>query len=153
MDWYCKTFDELTTDELYEILRLRTDVFIVEQNCPYPDIDGRDRECIHLFARQDDRICAYLRMFRKDDEPGVLGMCRVVTAVRGVGLGAELLRRGIRTAFDGLGAGEIYIEAQDQARGFYTREGFVPCSDVFPEDGIPHVQMRLRRADRNGELP
>ena len=96
MEWYCKTFDELTTDELYEILRLRTDVFIVEQNCPYPDIDGRDRECVHLFARQDDRICAYLRMFRKDDEPGVLWMGRVVTAVRGRAAHAAGLRGAAR---------------------------------------------------------
>ena len=151
MEWYCKSFDELTTHELYEILRLRTDVFIVEQNCPYPDIDGLDLKSVHLFARDGERISAYLRMLWRDGEPGVVHMGRVVTAVRGVGLGAELLRAGVRAAVDRMGAIEIYIEAQDYARGFYAREGFLPCSDVFLEDGIPHVRMRLRREDRKSE--
>ena len=148
MEWFCKPFDELTVDELYGILRLRVDVFIVEQNCPYPDIDGRDPESTHIFARQGEQVTACLRLFWKKDEPGVMCLGRVATALRGVGLGGELLRRGVCTAFDELGAREIYIEAQEYALGYYAREGFVPCSDIFLEDGIPHRQMRLRREDR-----
>ena len=147
MKWYCKRFDELTPEELYEILRLRVDVFVVEQNCPYPELDGMDKEAVHLFAREGERVSACLRLFWKDDEPGVIRLGRVVTAKRGVGLGADLLRRGIKIAFEMLRAREIYIEAQDYARGFYGREGFSACSDIFLEDGIPHIQMRLRRED------
>ena len=145
MDWYRKRFEALTTDELYDMLRLRVNVFVVEQSCPYPELDGVDKEAVHLFAREDGRTVACLRLFWKEGEPGVLFMGRVVTALRGLGLGGELLRRGIAEAFDELRAEEIYIEAQEYAKGFYAREGFAVCSDAFLEDGIPHVQMRLRR--------
>ncbi len=148
MEWYCKSFDQLTAEELYEILRLRVDVFVVEQQCPYPEVDGKDRESVQLFAREGQRVTACLRLFWKSGEPGVLCMGRVAAAVRGKGLGGELLKRGVAVAFDELGASEIYIESQEYARGFYAREGFVTCSEPFMEDGIPHVQMRLRREDR-----
>ena len=117
MEWICKTFDELTPDELYDILRLREAVFVLEQNCLYEDIDGIDRGSLHLFCR-------------------------------GVGLGGELLRRSIDVAFARLQMKEIYIEAQQYAEGFYAREGFVKCSEPFLEDGILHVQMRLKALDR-----
>ena len=148
MNWQLKTFDELTADELYEILRLRSDVFVVEQNCVYPDIDGVDRRSLHLFVRDAEAVTAYLRLYPKAGEPGTVHMGRVVTRTRGVGLGGSLLRQGIRVAFAQTDAREIYIEAQDHARGFYAREGFIPCSEVFLEDGIPHVQMRLKRENR-----
>ena len=148
MDWYIRRFDQLTADELYDMLRLRVDVFVVEQRCPYPELDGVDKEAVHLFAREDGRTLACLRLYWKSGEPGVIWMGRVVTGRRGAGLGGELLRRGIALAFDQLGAKEIYIESQDYARGFYAREGFAVCSDVFMEDGIPHVQMRLPREAR-----
>ena len=145
MDWYIRRFEEFTPDELYDVLRLRLDVFVVEQSCPYPELDGVDKEAVHLFAREDGRTVACLRLFPKSGEPGVLCMGRVVAAIRGTGLGGELLRRGIDHAFHALGTEEIYIESQEYAQGFYAREGFVVCSDAFLEDGIPHVQMRLRR--------
>ena len=148
MDWFCKRFEELTVDELYEILRLRTNVFVVEQTCPYPELDGKDKRSVFLFAREGEPVIAGMRLYWKTDESGVMHMGRVVTARRGVGLGAELLRRGIALAFDGLGAEEIYIEAQEYAAYFYAREGFAVCSEPFLEDGISHVQMRLRREDR-----
>ena len=149
MEWEVKTFDRLTADELYDILRLRVDVFVVEQRCPYPELDGADKDSTHLFAREGGAVKAYLRLCPKGDEPGTVRIGRVVTADRGVGLGGELLRRGIEAAFGPMGAEEIYLEAQAYATGFYEREGFVPCSEVFLEDGIPHVQMRLKKnADR-----
>lgn len=145
MEWTLKAFDALTADELYDILRLRVDVFVVEQHCPYPEIDGADRDSLHLFARENGALKAYLRLCPKEGEPGTVRIGRVVTAHRGVGLGSELLRRGIEAAFGPAGAEEIYLEAQEYAIGFYKREGFVPCSEVFLEDGIPHVQMRLKK--------
>lgn len=148
MDWYCKRFRELTAEELYDLLRLRVDVFVVEQHCPYPELDGNDKDAVHLFARDGERTVACLRLFWKSGEPGTMCLGRVVTALRGEGLGGDLLKRGICAAFDEFGASEIYLEAQTYARGFYAKEGFAVCSDVFLEDGIPHVQMRLRREDR-----
>ena len=149
LEWELKSFSELTADELYDILRLRVDVFVVEQRCPYHEIDGADRDSLHLFARVDGALKAYLRLCPMEGEPGTVRIGRVVTADRGVGLGGELLRRGIEAAFETMGANEIFLEAQEYAAGFYEREGFVRCSEVFPEDGIPHVQMRLKKnADR-----
>ena len=94
MDWYIRRFDQLTADELYDMLRLRVDVFVVEQRCPYPELDGVDKEAVHLFAREDGRTLACLRLYWKSGEPGVMWMGRVVTARRGAGLGGRLRRVG-----------------------------------------------------------
>lgn len=145
ISFICKSFDELTTRELYEILRARSAVFVVEQNCVYQDLDKIDYESIHIFAQKDSgEVTAYLRLFMKKDEDNTTQMGRVLTTERGKGLGGEILREGIRAAKEKLSAGEIYIEAQEYAIPFYSREGFEVTSDVFLEDGIPHVEMRLK---------
>ncbi len=149
VEWELKRFDELTLDELYDSLRLRVNVFVVEQKCPYPELDGIDRSSLHLLGREGGRLLAYLRLFRRPGEENTAQLGRVVTAVRGKGYGAELLRRGIAAAAEVLRCDEIIIEAQTYAVGFYAREGFTVCSDEFPEDGIPHVRMRLKIKDRN----
>lgn len=141
-----KTFAELTTKELYEFLKLRSDVFVVEQNCIYPDLDGNDYDSIHVFYERDDgTTAAYLRVFPKKNEEGMIQMGRVVTGDRGTGLGGKLLKEGIKAAENILGAKEIYLEAQTYAIGFYGREGFEVTSDEFLEDGLPHVEMRRRK--------
>lgn len=141
----CKKFDELTTIELYEILRARSAVFVVEQDCVYQDLDGIDYESIHIFAQKEsDEISAYLRLFIKKDEKNTAQIGRVLTTERGEGFGGRILREGIRIAKEKLCADEIYIEAQEYAIPFYSREGFEVTSDVFLEDGIPHVKMRLK---------
>lgn len=145
MDTVIKTFPELTAAELYEILRTRETVFIVEQDCPYPEADGRDYDAVHYFFREDDgRVKAYLRLFPKPDEPGTIQVGRMVTAgsVRGTGLGRRLLHEGVQYAIEKMGAERLYLEAQVYATGFYQKEGFAVCSGEFLEDGIPHVQMR-----------
>ena len=139
MELLIKAFDELSTQELYEILRLRDAVFIVEQNCPYQDIDGLDERSLHVFYEEEGRVLAYLRAFRKDE--GCVQMGRVLTVERGKGIGGLLLREGIREIRQKLNPQRIIIEAQCYATGFYEREGFKICSDQFLEDGIPHVQM------------
>ena len=144
MEWKCRHYTDLTLDELYALLALRSAVFVVEQHCPYQDIDGLDRESWHLFALDGSETVACLRFFRKADEPGTAQLGRVATARRGVGLGGELLRRGVEAVRETLAPAEIYLEAQCYAAGFYAREGFTVCSEPFDEDGIPHVQMRLR---------
>ena len=145
MDTVIKTFPELTSAELYEILRTREAVFIVEQDCPYPEADGRDYDAVHYFFLENDgRVKAYLRLFPKPDEPGTIQVGRMVTAgsVRGTGLGRRLLHEGVQYAIEKMGAERLYLEAQVYATGFYQKEGFAVCSGEFLEDGIPHVRMR-----------
>ena len=142
MELVIKTFEELTAREVHEILRVRCAVFIVEQNCPYQDVDHTDLDAFHVFLREGSEIMAYLRVFEKDENTARIG--KVLTMKRGAGLGAELLRAGIELVGQRTGKKEIYIEAQCHAIGFYEREGFVVCSEEFEEDGIPHVQMRLK---------
>ncbi len=138
-----KTFDELTVDELYEILKLRVDVFVVEQKCPYAELDGRDRQALHVFLRDGGGIQAYLRVM----DAGVCGphvaLGRVVARQRRRGLGTRILQEGIRAARAHFGGGPIQLEAQVYARAFYERQGFRAVSDPFDEDGIPHIRMLL----------
>jgi ElaA protein len=140
-----KQFHELTTKELYEILRVRAEVFVVEQNCVYQDLDEKDMESLHLFYKEKERVHAYLRVFRKEKEEGVVQIGRVLTTMetRGTGLGLEILKQGLMSAKDHFGAEEVYIEAQCYAIGFYERVGFQVTSEEFLEDGIPHVEMRV----------
>lgn len=143
LTWQWCSFDELSVPQLYAILGTRAAVFIVEQNCVYPDIDGFDREAMHLTAWDGDDVAAYLRVLapgKKYREPSI---GRVLTAAshRGRGLGRELLAHGIRyteTLFPGEA---IHIGAQAYLEAFYGSFGFVRCSDIYIEDGIPHIEM------------
>ena len=148
-----KTFSGLTAAELYEILRTREAVFIVEQTCPYPEADGRDYDAVHYFYREPDgRVAAYLRLYPKAGEPGTIQVGRVVTAgtARGTGLGRRILHEGVRYAIEKMGAERLYLEAQTYAVGFYEKEGFSVCSGEFLEDGIPHVRMRREAKLQSG---
>ena len=148
MEFVQKTFDELTNRELYEILRAREAVFVVEQNCPYYDIDGLDYPSVHMFYKDEDgSVQACLRIFEKVDEPGTMQIGRVVTVARGIGLGGKILHRAVEWIRKNGDATGIYLEAQQYAIGYYAKEGFQVTSDPFLEDGIPHVQMRLRFVD------
>lgn len=139
-----KHFNDLTNRELYEILKARCEVFIVEQNCPYTDIDGLDVISYHLFIkRPDESVAACLRVFMKPDEENTAQIGRVVTTERGCGLGGRLLHEGVIAAKELYNAQSIYLEAQTYAIGYYAKEGFEVVSEPFPEDGIPHVKMRL----------
>lgn len=136
-----KFFDELTARELYEILRARAAVFVVEQECVYQDLDGRDYESLHVFFEEGGRVEAYLRAFPRDAATVQVG--RVLTLRHGTGLGGRLLAEGIEQVRRRMDPDRIYIEAQSYATGFYEREGFEVCSGEFLEDGIPHVAMEL----------
>ena len=143
MELVVKPFGELTPWELYELLRLRVDVFVVEQKCPYPELDGRDPEALHLFLREGDRVLACLRLLPPGTVFPEAALGRVVTRDRGLGLGRRILDAGIRAARERLGAEALTIEAQTYARGFYEAAGFRQVSQEFLEDGIPHILMRL----------
>ncbi len=139
MDWYERGFAELTRDELYAILELRERVFVVEQKCAYQDADGVDPVSRHLWATNGGEIVAYLRIVpagQKYDEVAI-GRVIVAQAMRGTGLGKELMRRGLAAA----GAVPVRLSAQAHLEKFYADLGFRRVSDVYDEDGIPHVEM------------
>ena len=143
MELVVKRFQELTVDELYDILRLRVDVFVVEQSCPYPEIDGNDRAARHVFLREDGRIKAYLRVLPPHVSFDTCALGRVVAAERRRGLASRVLAEGIEVARREFGTGAIMLEAQTYARGLYEKAGFRQVSEEFLEDGIPHIRMRL----------
>lgn len=144
--FHAKTFDALSVAELYEIMRARDDVFVGEERILYPDADGVDYDCVHVFCEDErGRVVAYARMYREKDEPSSLHMGRVLTRQRGRGLGRRLLDASFEAARL-LGATQIVIDAQRHAEGFYRKCGFVTTSDVFMECGVEHVEMRTRLA-------
>lgn len=141
MELTIETFQELTTKELYEILKVRGAIFVVEQSCTYQDIDGLDEASLHLFYEDGGQVQAYLRAFEK--EPGIVQMGRVLTLRHGEGLGGRLLHEGIPVIKEQFQPSKIVIEAQCYATGYYEKAGFQRCSEEFLEDGIPHVRMEL----------
>lgn len=138
-----KAFDELTLTELYELLRLRAEVFVVEQNCAYQDLDGIDHNAVQLFTLDDNGLCtSCARIYPCDAASGVMRIGRLISKERGKGNGMRLLNACIEECRLH-GADEIRLHAQQYAIGFYEKAGFVVCSEVFFEDGIPHVEMKL----------
>lgn len=143
METIVKSFDELSLDELYEILKLRVDVFVVEQACPYPEVDGNDQNAYHVFLRDEDGIQAYLRVLDRGVTMDEVAIGRVIAKRRREGLGTQVMKAGIGAAQDKFNASTIQLEAQVYAQKLYESLGFKVTSDEFLEDGIPHVQMTL----------
>ena len=142
MEFVIKHFNELSTTELYEILKTRFEIFVTEQECIYQDLDDKDQDAIHVFCWNDaGRVAGCLRVFWKDENEGVAQIGRVVTLQHGTGLGGKLLHAGVELAINLFKAKTIYLEAQEYAKGYYAREGFEVVSEPFLEDGIPHVKM------------
>ena len=134
------SFEELSIYELYEILKVRAAVFVVEQACAYQDLDDIDFQSTHITLRRDNGIVAYARVFK--DEAGLWHIGRVLSAERNKRFGMEVMREAIKVATD-QGAECIEIEAQCYALGFYEKFGFHVSSAEFMLDGIPHRRMRL----------
>lgn len=138
-----KKFSELNTEELYSIMELRVAVFVVEQNCPYLEIDGLDRDAVHVWLEEDGKILAYLRVMDRGVESEYVSIGRLLAAERRKGYGTRILSEGISVAREYFGADRIYLEAQVYARGLYEKQGFKAVSEEFLLDGIPHVKMML----------
>lgn len=145
MRWRHARYDELTVDELYRILALRQEVFVVEQTCPYLDADGRDRDASHLWTDAADgtHALAYARLFAPGVRWAEACIGRVVTApsARRGGLGRALMREAIARLHAAHGPVPIRIGAQRYLERFYRELGFVTSSPEYLEDGIPHVEM------------
>ncbi|CDG85783.1 GNAT family N-acetyltransferase [Janthinobacterium agaricidamnosum] len=147
-DWAWLSFEQLSTAELYQILALRQDVFILEQQCLYPDIDGCDQAAWHLLGWQtvdgQRRLAAYLRCLAPGAKFPEMALGRVLTApaARGGGLGKQLLQQGIACAEQQFPGHPIRIGAQHHLERFYQGFGFNTISAPYDEDGIMHIDMR-----------
>ncbi len=147
MDWRITTFTELTRDELYDVLSLRNQVFVVEQRCAYLDVDGRDKASRHVMAHEDGRLLAYCRFLPPEESCPDWTIWRVVVApsARGRGLGHDLMRRAI-AAIQQAGGTSIHLSGQAHLRAFYESHGFTVVSAPYGER-IPHLSMRWTEGD------
>ena len=143
MNWTLKTFDELSNKELYAILRLRSEVFVVEQNCVFQDMDMIDQQCFHLMGYKEDMLVAYTRLVPAGVSYDIPSIGRVVTspAARGSGIGKQLMEKSIEEAIRLFGKKPIKIGAQVYLKKFYNQLGFEQVSDIYLEDGIEHIHM------------
>ena len=142
---HTKTFQKLTTDELYELLKVRSKVFVVEQNCVYQDIDGDDQQSLHLWLTIADKIVALARVCPAGTHMKEISIGRVITTERGKGYGKQIMLHAIDAAIEHFDATRIDIEAQEYAKGFYEGVGFKQSSETFMLDGIPHIKMIWKR--------
>ena len=136
-----KLFRELTVDELYELLRVRAEVFVVEQDCVYQDMDGDDQVSVHLWLTDGGKVVALCRVCPAGTHMEEVSIGRVITTERGKGYGKRIMLEGIKVAQEHFNAKRIDIEAQEYARGFYEQVGFRQSSEPFILDGIPHIRM------------
>jgi ElaA protein len=141
--WNIKNFDEFTVPELYAILKARIDVFVIEQNCPYPDLDNYDQQALHLWAEENGEVMAYCRIFNKGIKYGEASIGRVLTTekARGKSLGKLLIQYAVETIENRFHTSEIRISAQDYLLKFYGGFGFEDTGKKYLEDDIPHTEM------------
>ena len=143
MQWEIKAFDQLSLQELYTILTLRTNVFVVEQACPYPEVDGKDPNCLHLLGTINGELVAYLRILPAGLRYDEVSIGRVVIkpSHRGKGLGRLMMEQAIHCITNEWKESQIIIGAQAYLEKFYQSLGFEPVSEVYLEDDIPHLDM------------
>ncbi|EJM70207.1 putative acyltransferase [Pseudomonas sp. GM49] len=146
VDWICKHHSDLGKEQLYAILQLRAEVFVVEQQCAYQDVDGQDLEgdTCHLMAWDSNQLVAYLRLLDPELQGGDVVIGRVIIApnARGAGLGHALMDQALKQIEERWPETPIYLSAQTHLQGYYGRYGFVVTGEEFVEDGIPHIGMR-----------
>ena len=144
MQLIIKHFSELSAQELFEICKLRVAVFVVEQKCPYQELDDADKSAYHVRLEDETGILAYCRVLPKGATFPEVSVGRVIAVRRRCGLGSRILSEGIKAAKERFGAECIVIGAQVYARGLYEKAGFVQSSPEYLEDGIPHIEMTLK---------
>ena len=144
LQWEIKAFKALSIEELYNVLLLRSEVFVVEQNCVYQDIDGKDHKALHLIGTYDDKIVAYARLFDAGyyfDEASI-GRVVIDPEYRDKKWGHQLMQEAIAGIKHFYVKSAITISAQEYLQKFYEKNGFVKSSEMYLEDGIPHIQMK-----------
>ncbi|SDS06076.1 ElaA protein [Pseudomonas sp. Z003-0.4C(8344-21)] len=146
IEWICKHHSDLGKEQLYALLKLRSEVFVVEQKCAYPDLDGQDLDgdTHHLMGWDNDQLVAYLRLLDPQSQGGDVVIGRVVTAPagRGKGLGHKMMEQALKQAEKHWPQVPIYLSAQAHLQGYYGRYGFVVAGEEYLEDDIPHIGMR-----------
>ena len=146
INWQLKKFEELSNKELYEILRLRAEVFVVEQNCPYQDLDGKDLKSFHLFGTDENKdLIAYTRIVPAGISYKEVSIGRVVTSpkLRGTGAGKDVMKESIKVIEKQFGKVPVRISAQCYLKKFYENLGFEITGEEYLEDNIPHIEMLL----------
>ena len=149
VNWRWLNFDMLTLDELYEVLKLRQDVFILEQQCFYPDMDGQDKISVHLLGYDKYDLVAYLRIIPKTidgRETMVIGRVLTSDSGRGLGLGKVMMEKTMSHLAQEYPGMAVQLSAQLYLQKFYASYGFIPISEPYDEDGIMHIDMRLEDA-------
>ena len=143
ISWKIKTWEQLKTKELYSILKLRSKVFVVEQNCVYQDIDDKDKLAIHVFGFVEGKIIAYSRLFNKKEyfKETSFGRAVVESANRGKGIGDMLVEKSLLTIKEKYKEQKVKISAQAHLVNFYKKHGFKTIGKEYLEDGIPHIAM------------
>lgn len=148
--WQVKYFNELSIEQLYDFLKLRIDVFVVEQTCYYPDLDSdknqldRDKETLHVLGYQNNTLVAYLRILatgQSYDNYISIGRVAIAKQARGTGLGHELMKEALNLCQQYFADQNIKISAQQHLSNFYQQHGFKQVSEMYLEDGIPHIPM------------
>ncbi|MDO5040536.1 MAG: GNAT family N-acetyltransferase [Peptoniphilus sp.] len=147
MELHIKKMEDFSTFELHEIYMIRVGVFIVEQKCPYQEIDAIDRDAYHIYFKDDEGIKAYLRLFEDEEVPGKYKIGRVISTQRRRGWASKLLREAIDFTLEELKGEVIELEAQTYARALYEKAGFKQISEPFLEDDIEHIRMELKLKD------
>lgn len=147
IQWHALPFSELSLQDWHDLLRLRIDVFVVEQNCPYPELDGKDPDCVHVFGKSEGRVVAVTRIV----PPGLsypevaIGRVAVSEEYRKYGIGRALMLQSLREVQNRFGKVPVRISAQTYLRDFYGSLGFEETGKSYLEDGIPHIEMFLAR--------
>ena len=143
MELIVKRFDELNINELYEILKARAEIFVVEQDCPYQDLDDKDKKSYHLWLEENGEILAYVRLIDCGVSCDCASIGRVISRVRRCGYATMLINKAIELCRQLNQTNQIKIHAQVYARSLYEKCGFYQSSEEFLEDGIPHIEMTL----------
>ena len=144
LEFEIKRFNELSTQELYDVLQLRSEVFVVEQNCVYQDIDGKDAKAFHLLGTYNNELVAYVRIFKSGDyfEQASIGRVVVKQNYRDRKWGYDLMNKAIQATEEVFNETKITISAQLYLKKFYENLGFIQTSEMYLEDDIPHIEMR-----------
>lgn len=140
-----KIFQELTREQLYSILKLRVDIFVVEQDCPYPELDNEDQKSVHFFYEEGEHVISYIRVI--PTQAGNMRIGRVVTDknFRGKALSSKLMEAAMAFIHENHEFKKIMLSAQEHLQAFYAKFGFTPVSKMYLEDGIPHVDMEFKQ--------
>ena len=150
MNWiFYRNFDDFAAVHLYEVLKLRQEVFVIEQDCIYRDLDDYDQNASHLLLMNDDRLIGYLRILPPGLKFEEVSIGRIVTPLdlRGTGTGKQLISKGLDIVFED-GAENVRIEAQHHLENYYRKFGFRTVSEPYDMDGIPHIEMVMQRDER-----